>query len=92
MQRSNLINHPKHQTGSIVTGGRAAFSAQHKKPGDVLGQILDIALAQFQVIPIRRRGSFEEVELALTAEEARSEAGRCLRCDFGKSVVSREEE
>jgi hypothetical protein len=29
-----------------------------------------------------RRRSFAEVELALTVEEARQEARRCLRCDL----------
>jgi len=32
------------------------------------------------------------VELTLCAADARGEAGRCLRCDFGKTIVSREEE
>jgi NADPH-dependent glutamate synthase beta subunit-like oxidoreductase len=45
-----------------------------------------------KVIPIKRRESFEEVELALSAHNARAEAGRCLRCDFGKTIVAREEE
>ncbi len=45
-----------------------------------------------KIIPIKRRGSFAEVELALSAGQARAEAGRCLRCDFGKTIVSREEE
>jgi NADPH-dependent glutamate synthase beta subunit-like oxidoreductase len=45
-----------------------------------------------KLIPIRRRESFDEVELSLSAADARREAGRCLRCDFGKTVVSREEE
>jgi NADH-quinone oxidoreductase subunit F len=45
-----------------------------------------------KLIPIHRRASFDEVELALSAGEARTEAGRCLRCDFGKTIVSREEE
>jgi NADH-quinone oxidoreductase subunit F len=39
-----------------------------------------------------RRSCFDEVELSLSAEEARLEAGRCLRCDFGKTIVSRDEE
>ena len=39
-----------------------------------------------------RRTCFDEVELSLGAEEARLEAGRCLRCDFGKTIVSRDEE
>jgi hypothetical protein len=42
--------------------------------------------------PVERRTGFDEVELTLCAEEACLEAGRCLRCDFGKTVVSREEE
>ncbi len=42
--------------------------------------------------PIIRRHSFDEVELMLSATHARCEAGRCLRCDFGKTVVAREEE
>ncbi|KPK17470.1 MAG: hypothetical protein AMJ67_13425 [Betaproteobacteria bacterium SG8_41] len=45
-----------------------------------------------KIIPIKRRESFDEVELTLSAREARAEAGRCLRCDFGKTIVSREEE
>ncbi len=39
-----------------------------------------------------RRACFDEVELPLSAAEARREASRCLRCDFGKTMVSREEE
>jgi NADH-quinone oxidoreductase subunit F len=42
--------------------------------------------------PMNRRRTFQEVELTLCAADARSEAGRCLRCDFGKTIVSREEE
>jgi hypothetical protein len=42
--------------------------------------------------PMDRRRSFQEVELTLCAADARREAGRCLRCDFGKTIVSREEE
>jgi NADH-quinone oxidoreductase subunit F len=42
--------------------------------------------------PLQRRGCFDEVEMALCAEDARREAGRCLRCDYGKTIVSREEE
>lgn len=42
--------------------------------------------------PLERRTCFNEVELSLSAADARREAGRCLRCDFGKTVVSREEE
>ena len=42
--------------------------------------------------PLARRTSFGEVELALCAADARIEAGRCLRCDYGKTIVSREEE
>jgi formate dehydrogenase major subunit len=45
-----------------------------------------------KLIPIRRRDSFDEVELTLGATNARREAARCLRCDFGKAIVSREEE
>ncbi|MBE0622498.1 MAG: FAD-dependent oxidoreductase [Burkholderiales bacterium] len=45
-----------------------------------------------KLIPIKRRESFDEVELALSARAARAEAGRCLRCDFGKTIVSREDE
>ena len=41
--------------------------------------------------PDARSRSFDEVELGLTAEEARLEAARCLRCDFGKTIVAREE-
>lgn len=37
-----------------------------------------------------RRTCFDEVELSLSAEEARLEAGRCLRCDFGKTLVSKD--
>ncbi|HWI14383.1 MAG TPA: FAD-dependent oxidoreductase, partial [Burkholderiales bacterium] len=40
----------------------------------------------------RRRSCFGEVELTLGAAAARAEAGRCLRCDFGKTIVSREDE
>ncbi len=39
-----------------------------------------------------RRACFQEVELAMCAADARAEAGRCLRCDFGKTIVCREEE
>ncbi|MBI5526103.1 MAG: FAD-dependent oxidoreductase [Deltaproteobacteria bacterium] len=39
----------------------------------------------------RRVSSFEEVERTLAAAAARAEARRCLRCDYGKQIVSREE-
>jgi len=42
--------------------------------------------------PQDRRLCFAEVELALCAEDARLEAGRCQRCDYGKTIVSRDEE
>jgi NADH-quinone oxidoreductase subunit F len=45
-----------------------------------------------KLVSIRRRACFEEVELALCAADARAEAGRCLRCDFGKTIVTREDE
>jgi NADH-quinone oxidoreductase subunit F len=45
-----------------------------------------------KLIPIRRRDNFDEVELTLSAANARREAARCLRCDFGKTIVSRDEE
>jgi len=35
----------------------------------------------FMVSPARRRQNFEEVEVGLTEEQARQEAGRCLQCD-----------
>ncbi|MDH3449784.1 MAG: FAD-dependent oxidoreductase [Gammaproteobacteria bacterium] len=41
--------------------------------------------------PAMRRNNFVEVELTLSPEQARLEAGRCLRCDFGKLLVSRDE-
>jgi len=39
--------------------------------------------------PQERRFCFDEVELSLSATDARLEAARCLRCDFGKVFVSR---
>ncbi|MDP2240198.1 MAG: NADH-ubiquinone oxidoreductase-F iron-sulfur binding region domain-containing protein [Burkholderiales bacterium] len=45
-----------------------------------------------KLVALQRRANFDEVELALSAANARREAGRCLRCDFGKTIVSREEE
>jgi hypothetical protein len=39
-----------------------------------------------------RRNGFEEVELALDAAQARLESGRCLRCDYGKTVASLEQD
>ncbi|MCP4303164.1 MAG: hydrogenase, partial [Gammaproteobacteria bacterium] len=39
--------------------------------------------------PQERRHCFDEVELSLSAADARLEAARCLRCDFGKVFVSR---
>jgi NADH-quinone oxidoreductase subunit F len=40
--------------------------------------------------PDHRKNTFDEVELGLSEEEARLEAARCLRCDFGKDIVSRD--
>ena len=45
-----------------------------------------------KLTPVRRRANFDEVEMSLSAGNARREAGRCLRCDFGKTIVSREDE
>jgi NADPH-dependent glutamate synthase beta subunit-like oxidoreductase len=45
-----------------------------------------------KLLPLERRACFDEVELTLCADDARLEAGRCLRCDYGKTVVSRDEE
>jgi NADPH-dependent glutamate synthase beta subunit-like oxidoreductase len=45
-----------------------------------------------KLLPLERRACFDEVELTLSAEDARLEAGRCLRCDYGKTIVSRDEE
>ncbi|HJO72882.1 MAG TPA: hypothetical protein QGG32_08535, partial [Rhodospirillales bacterium] len=42
--------------------------------------------------PLQRRTCFDEVELGLSAADARLEAGRCLRCDYGKTFVSRDGE
>ncbi len=44
-----------------------------------------------KLLPRERRACFDEVESALGAADARLEAGRCLRCDYGKTIVSREE-
>ncbi len=38
----------------------------------------------------RRRANFDEVELCWTEASAMRQCGRCLRCDYGKSPVSRE--
>jgi NADH-quinone oxidoreductase subunit F len=40
-----------------------------------------------RLTPLERKDGFDEVELALDAAEARLESGRCLRCDYGKTVV-----
>ncbi len=45
-----------------------------------------------KLAPDERRACFGEVEMALCAADARLEAGRCLRCDYGKTIVSRDEE
>ncbi len=45
-----------------------------------------------KLTPEERRTCFGEVEMTLCAADARLEAGRCLRCDYGKTVVSRDEE
>ncbi len=42
--------------------------------------------------PLERRSCFDEVEMSLSAADARLEAARCLRCDFGKAFVSRGDE
>jgi len=42
--------------------------------------------------PLERKTCFDEVELTLCAADARLEADRCLRCDYGKTLVSRGEE
>jgi NADH-quinone oxidoreductase subunit F len=41
--------------------------------------------------PQERRSCFDEVELCLSAEDTRLEAERCLRCDYGKTIVSQDE-
>jgi NADH-quinone oxidoreductase subunit F len=41
--------------------------------------------------PADRRDSFDEVESTMLAAEARLESGRCLRCDYGKTLVSLEQ-
>ncbi|MEE1568037.1 MAG: hypothetical protein V1246_09510, partial [Arenicellales bacterium] len=45
-----------------------------------------------KLLPLERRACFDEVELTLSAEDARLEAGRCLRCDYGKTIISRDGE
>jgi NADPH-dependent glutamate synthase beta subunit-like oxidoreductase len=45
-----------------------------------------------KLLPMQRRATFDEVELSMCESDARAEAGRCLRCDFGKTIVSREEQ
>ena len=39
--------------------------------------------------PGERARTFDEVERALSEEQALTEAKRCLRCDYGKQVVPR---
>jgi hypothetical protein len=37
------------------------------------------------VVPVeKRRNSFNEIELGFSEEQAKMEAGRCLRCDLEK--------
>jgi NADH-quinone oxidoreductase subunit F len=43
-------------------------------------------------LPVHERNGFHEVDLALHAAEARLEAGRCLRCDYGKDLVRPDQE
>jgi NADH-quinone oxidoreductase subunit F len=43
-------------------------------------------------LPVHERHGFQQVELALHAAEARLEAGRCLRCDYGKDLVRPDQE
>jgi len=45
-----------------------------------------------KLAPGERKFSFDEVEFSLCAADARLEAGRCLRCDFGKKLVARDGE
>ncbi len=45
-----------------------------------------------KLAPGERKSSFDEVEFSLCAADARLEAGRCLRCDFGKKLVARDGE
>jgi NADPH-dependent glutamate synthase beta subunit-like oxidoreductase len=45
-----------------------------------------------KLLPLQRRACFDEVELTLSADDARLEAGRCLRCDYGKTIILRGEE
>ena len=45
-----------------------------------------------KLLPMERKTCFDEVELALSAADARLEANRCLRCDYGKTLVSRDGE
>jgi NADH-quinone oxidoreductase subunit F len=45
-----------------------------------------------KLLPLDRRACFDEVELAMSAADTCLEANRCLRCDYGKTLVSREEE
>jgi NADPH-dependent glutamate synthase beta subunit-like oxidoreductase len=40
--------------------------------------------------PWERRDHFDEVERGLPVADARLEAGRCLRCDYGKTLVAGE--
>jgi NADH-quinone oxidoreductase subunit F len=39
-----------------------------------------------RLAPLERSNGFEEVERALSAADAHVEAGRCLRCDYGKDL------
>lgn len=47
---------------------------------------------QLKLAPFERRTCFDEVELTMCATDAHLESGRCLRCDWGKTIVSRDEE
>jgi NADH-quinone oxidoreductase subunit F len=43
-----------------------------------------------KLAPLERRRCFDEVELTLCPADVQLESGRCLRCDYGKTIVARE--
>lgn len=79
----------------LLTGEKHAFwrvEQENTTDYDPDADPLPYPREQLRMMPVeKRRSNFDEVEQAWNESEATRQARRCLRCDYGKCIVSEEE-
>jgi hypothetical protein len=69
--------------GVMIEKARKEFGVT-EIPVEMPDEIPVAARAAQDMLPVDKRGGFDETELGFDKAAAVSEASRCLHCDFGK--------